>query len=303
VFDHVAVWSVNRQDLLLLGFRDPESALNLVQIEQRFARADFRAAFEPLKMPELAQLLAHETLPVGVVNAAGLQGPLHTLYHPRLAFEAGRAFLVGGTGWLPFTGYGEAARVGADHSLLHRYLASFGDAVPEPILGRVTEETCRNELSDCPARATAWYRQAPRSPRLERFLAAMPGGDGPVLVRELAWFLEPAPPEGAPRIRPRAALHATRRFLEYYAHSLPFDPVRLLDFWQRCGGGDAGVARCAPGLRNAERLVAGVAPPEASSWLVREPAAEAPGAAHSAQHRAGERDAPAATPATGAPAE
>src|SRR5439155_4518785 len=92
VFDHVAVWSVNHADLLLLGFRDAASALDLARIEQRFARADFRASFERLGIEGLGQLLAHETLPLGVANAAGFTGPVHSLYHPRLAYEAGRAF-------------------------------------------------------------------------------------------------------------------------------------------------------------------------------------------------------------------
>src|SRR5262249_40045743 len=135
VFDHVAVWAVNFADILLVGFRDPEPALDLARIEQRFARADFRHGFDRLGIPELAPRPAHETLPLGVANAfaRGDTGPVHSLYHPRLAFEAGRAFLVGGTGWLPFTGYGEPARVGAANSLLRRYLERYGADVPEAV--------------------------------------------------------------------------------------------------------------------------------------------------------------------------
>jgi spermidine synthase len=269
VFDHVAIWSVNNADMLLLGFRDPEPALDLARIEQRFARDDFRAGFASLRITELPQLLVHETLPLGVANALGLAGPVHSLYHPRLAFEAGRAFVVGGSGWLPFAGFGEAARVGAEHSLLRRYLARFAGDVPEPLRARFTGEACRKQVPECAALATAWYRAAPSSPALARFLADLPGGEGPLLARELSWFLEPAPPASAPRIRPRLALEATQRFFDYYAHSTPFDPARLLGFWQRCGRTPPGIENCARGLHHAERLVAGERPPAADQWLVR----------------------------------
>src|SRR5262249_45821424 len=70
VFDHVAVWSVNHADLLLLGFRDADAtaALDLARVERRFARADFRAAFARLGIDGLGQLLVHEMLPLDVVN-------------------------------------------------------------------------------------------------------------------------------------------------------------------------------------------------------------------------------------------
>jgi hypothetical protein len=282
VFDHVAVWSVNFADILLLGFRDPELALDLGRLEQRFARADLRAGFEPLGIEDLPTLLAHETLPIGVANAADLAGPVHSLYHPRLAYEAGRAFLVGDSAWLPFTGYGEPARVGAANSLLRRYLERFGGDVPEDLRARFTGEACRAKLADCAALATAWYRAAPRSPALARLLADLPGGDGPVLARELAWYLEPAAPERAPRIPPRAALSATRRFIDYYSHAVPFDPVRLVDFWQRCGRAPSAVERCAPGLRNAQDLAAGRRLPNGIPWIADEQEDEAQNAVRGA---------------------
>jgi spermidine synthase len=281
VFEHVAVWAVNQHDLLLLGFRDAESALDLARVERRFARPDFRAAFEPLQITELPELLVHETLPLGVVHAAGLSGPVHSLYHPRLAFEAGRAFLIGATGWLPFTGYGEPARVGAANSLLRRYLDQLGGDVPEALRARFTAEACRSHVPECAALATAWYRAERDSPALQRFLADLPGGEGSVLVRELAWFLQPADPVDAPRIRPSGAMGSTQRFLDYYSHAVPYDPARLLDFWRRCGRTPAAVEHCARGLRIAEALVAGEAPPVAQLWLAREPADDARGAARS----------------------
>lgn len=61
-------------------------------------------------------------------------------------------------------------------------------------------------------------------------------------------------------------------FMERYAHAVPFDPGALLGFWKRCGSGDRDVARCEPGLRAAERLVLGDAPPDLEDWLVSEDA-------------------------------
>jgi spermidine synthase len=295
VFDHVAVWSVNQADLLLLGFRDADAALDLARIEERFARDDFSAAFAKMRIFELPQLLVHETLPLGVANAAGLTGPVHSLYHPRLAFEAGRAFVVGKAAVLPFLGFGEPARVGARDSLLQRYLERFAGAVPAPIRARFTAEACRREVPECAALATAWYREAPGSPALARLLDSLPGGEAVPLVRELSWFLEAAPPANAPRIGPRAALNATHRYLDYYAHSVPFEPARLLDFWERCGRTPEAVGGCAPGLRNAQQLVAGERPPAAVEWLARTAADEA----HSASR--GEPAEPRTPPASGAP--
>ena len=84
----------------------------------------------------------HETLPLGVVHAAALGGPVHSLYHPRLSFEAGRAFFVGSTGSLPFTGYGEAAATGATNSLLKRYLEGLGGEIPERIRQEIASRAC-----------------------------------------------------------------------------------------------------------------------------------------------------------------
>src|SRR5439155_20883317 len=105
------------------------------------------------------------------------------------------------------------------------------------------------------------------------------GGEGPVVVRERAWLLEAKAPDPPPRIRPAAALSSTRRYLDYSAHSTPFDPARLLDFWQRCGRTPAAIERCAPGLRIAEQLVAGGRPPAGKPWLAPAPEDEARSAA------------------------
>ncbi len=283
VFDHVAVWSVNFADILLLGFRDGASALDLARVEARFAQPDFRAAFARIELSELGELLAHETLPLGVVHGAALEGPVHSLYHPRLSHEAGRAFLIGNSGWLPFTGYGAAARAGAENSLVRRYFARFDGMVPEPLRAQITAEAC--EASTCGALATQWFRANPGTPALRRFLGRLPGENGPRLVRQLSWFFEPAATTDRPRIRPRVAWKATEQFIAYYSHAAPFDANRLLDFWQRCGIAPIGIQRCAAGLRNAQALVAGKRPPAGASWLVDAAADEARRAARGERKR------------------
>ena len=55
----------------------------------------------------------------------------------------------------------------------------------------------------------------------------------------------------------------TRLFIEEYAHAAPLDPGALLGFWERCGLNPAGVERAGRGLRAAQRLMIGDAPPPA----------------------------------------
>ena len=152
VFDHVAVWTVNYADVLLLGFRDPKWALDLDRLAARMQQPDFHAVLERFETPDLATLLAHETLPLGVVGAAALPGPVHSLYHPLLSFVAGRAFFTGSRGSLPFTGYGAPAEIGRANSLLRRYRARNG---AEPILEATAWRACRAQLPGCGALVAA----------------------------------------------------------------------------------------------------------------------------------------------------
>jgi spermidine synthase len=250
VFDHVAVWSTNSLDRLFIAFRDADPALDLERIARRMQRPDFRAGFARLGIGDLPSLLVHETLPIGAVNAATLAGPIHSLYTPKLSFAAGRGFFVGRRGALPFTGYGVAAEVGAANSLLGRYLRSLDVGDREAVRQEVAERACSQELPGCSALAAS-------SPPMRALLSQE---RGPVYVRHLSALLGDSASDPAGRIPPESAMQLHQLYLSEYSHAAPFDPSQLVQFWRRCGNGEADVAQCQSGLRAAERLAIGDAP-------------------------------------------
>jgi spermidine synthase len=266
VFDQVAVWSANYADLMLLGFRDPDAALDLERLERRFARADLRAGFMRTGITDFAKLVAHETIPLGVANAATLAGPIHSLYHPHLSHEAGRGFFIGGRGELPFMGYGEPAEVGAANSLMLRYLASPNGTPVAQIHEQAAVRACDEQLPNCGALAATWLRTQPGTEASQRLTQRLQQQFGPAFVRRLAMlFNAESQPEN--RVRPRAAVEMTRLFMENYTHAAPFGAGALLGVWERCGFDPRTKSLCRPGLRAAERLVLGDAPPPPDDWL------------------------------------
>jgi hypothetical protein len=271
VFDNVAVWSTNRADLMLLGFRDAQLALDVERLERRAQRPDFRAVLDRLGITDLAGLLAHETLPLGVVRAAAIPGPLHSLYHPRLNFEAGRAFFVGQGGELPFTGYGEPAEIGAVNSLVRRYSDRLDGGDLEPLRASLATRSCYMRLPGCGAYAAAWAGMQPNSEVFRAFVATVQTRNGPTFLRRMRILNQARGPDQAPRIRPAQALDLTRLFMGEYAHGAPLDPTALLRLWERCGLTQTGVKVCEPGVRAAQRLLIGDPPPSPEDWLNPEP--------------------------------
>jgi spermidine synthase len=293
VFDHVSVWQTNRADLMLLGFRDGELATDVDRLARRVQLPEFRAELERLGISGLPALLAHETIPVGVVRAAALRGPTHSLYHPRLNYESGRAFFVGHQGSLPFTGYGEPAQVGAVNSLVHRYLENGDGGEPEPILAALATRSCYQRLPGCGAYAGSWSQMQPNSEAWRAFSATVQGRNGPLFMPRMRALLGVPPANPARRIPPAIALDVTRLFMEEYAHGAPLEPSALLAFWERCGLSPTGVTACAHGLRTAERMMIGDAPPPPDYWLQPEIETSSPHAAPSedpddVEHHVGE---------------
>ncbi|TMA30008.1 MAG: methyltransferase domain-containing protein [Deltaproteobacteria bacterium] len=268
VFDHVAVWSVNQADLVLLGFRNADRALDVGRLETRMERSDFRSALERSQIRDLATLLVHEAIPLGVLHAVKLDGPIHSLYHPRLSFEAGRGFFVGMPSALPFTGHGAAAEIGAENSLLVRYLARFDGAVPDQIWEEIASRACSRRLLDCRALAAAWSRAAPNSKNLAGLVATVTKNQGPMYLGRLRRFLDPTPlaaPVADRKIAAATALEMTQLYTENYAHCAPFEPQVLLDVWRNCGG-DRDL--CQRGAETAQRLLLGDTVPRAEDWLL-----------------------------------
>jgi spermidine synthase len=262
VFDRVAVWYLQRGDMLLLGFQDDTPIFDVERLERRMQLKGFRSGFERLGIRTLSELLVHEVLPVGALHAARFQGPLHTLHHPILSFQAGRAFFSGQSATLPFTGYGAAARIGTRNSLLRRHLQQFNGEIPESIRQQMVDRACALMLPQCAILLADWSIAMPesglwkrklsavrRSSKLERIVSAM-------AFHYLQLFLGgEVGGVGARQIPPGAAIVASQLYSELYLHGIPFRPSALVEIWKQCPqGGQMGPA-CKMGMRETEVML------------------------------------------------
>ena len=75
-----------------MGFDAPERALDLATLKGRFERPDFAAGLKRAGIGSIPALLSRELLPLGVLHASDLDGPFHTLRHPRLSDMGGAQF-------------------------------------------------------------------------------------------------------------------------------------------------------------------------------------------------------------------
>ncbi|MDJ0848193.1 MAG: fused MFS/spermidine synthase [Myxococcota bacterium] len=259
VFDEVAVWRARPTDLLLLGFADAGRAPDLDALEARFARPDLRAQLGALGIESLPQLLAHELLPLGVLERLELAGPLHTILHPILSDLAARAFYRREVGHPPVGLSREAALAGARSSWLARYRAARG--LSEHERAAVVEEVCRLDLSHCATFFAAWQREAPGSPALAAALASARSRErtapavSPGLLERLAALYGP---DATAHIPPsfELARDLRRIYEKYYHHAAPFPASSLHAAWERCAARDE---RCARELPRVQGL--GLAPP------------------------------------------
>jgi spermidine synthase len=261
VFDHVSVWFTLRSDLMILGLNEQRPALDLERILRRTRRPDVVRALRRLNVNSPAALLAHELLPLGVVHAAQLEGPIHTLLWPRLSHVAGRAFFRGGTGRLPFTGYGEAARIGRQNSLLRRYFEHWQGDVPAEVRASAIREVCRQRSTSCATLLADWQRQTPDSPELAELTreatrqVAFPGPLDPQVISKLAVLFGGDSPTAQDSIPISAARQATQRYTRFYHHATPFSADGLLRIWSRCAPDPKTPRSCAQGTRRAQALL------------------------------------------------
>jgi hypothetical protein len=165
---------------------------------------------------------------------------------------------MGGVGNLPFTGFGEPARIGAQNSVLRQFLARYGETPPEPVFVAMGQEACRHRTDRCATVLAAWGQHHPESQQLREALAGVRQGAGfggplpPDLVADLRSLLAGGPNEISD-VTPAVAERATTLYREYYDHGFAFDPARLRSYWQRCRApGDA----CTRGRQAAEQLLA-----------------------------------------------
>jgi len=258
VFDQVAVWYATASDLLLLGFASGEHALDLERLGQRAAQPALAESLGRAGIRGLPALLAHELLPLGVVQAAAFQGPVHTLLHPLLSHHAARAFFLGSTAELPPTYASEPARVGADHSLLRLLALRGGGRLPEKARQEAAEEICRFRKLECATFLAAWLHDEPAAPEAHALAERVrsqtgSGGDlDPEHLAALMVLFGDGAGSSDEAVSYSVAASATNLFTQSYTHAAPFPREVLAGLWRRCLGGEG---RCAAGLAAAEAQV------------------------------------------------
>ncbi len=242
VFPHVSVWLTQPRDILLLGFGAPERALDLVALEGRFERPDFAAGLKRAGVESIPALLSHELLPLGTLHASDLDGPLHTLRHPRLSDRAARAFVIGNDTTLSKFLAPESAKIGSQNSLLRRYVGGGKDPLPEEISEIVVNEM--NKLRAFAELATLladWRRVDPESEALNALLTELrsnPAAESFVSEEKLAalgrlFGERPLMKLEGPRSL-RRARQLSRLYGTHYHHAAPFDRGMLRAAWGNC---------------------------------------------------------------------
>jgi predicted membrane-bound spermidine synthase len=213
VFPDTAVWYSLGGDLLLVGFAEPRPARSPAELAARMARADLAAGLRRAGIENATELAAHELLPPGVLEAMALEGPVHTLLHPRLTYRAARAFFTAGRSRLPPPATPAARAVGAERSLMRQLAAAEGGALSDASYAALTDEACEHMADVCVAFLADWLRARPTSrllaARLARWRATphgepIPGAD----VRDYAALLagrSTVPPERASALSQRYA--------------------------------------------------------------------------------------------------
>ncbi|MGI9590813.1 MAG: fused MFS/spermidine synthase, partial [Myxococcota bacterium] len=238
VFHRVAVWFSMGPDLLLFGLM-PEAELDLDRLAERFQRADLAAGMRRAGIESLPELLAHELLPLGVIQASLAPGEVHTLLHPRLSDRAARAFFLGKRAALRPTAGAAAAEAGARNSLLRAWIEREGGLTPE-LRRTIVGELCPHVARLCATALASWLHDEPDSPELARLIARYASYVPPRKVEALARFYG----DGVPGpVTPVLARQATRQFGLHYHHALPFQREALEATWRRCRQPDCWPAR------------------------------------------------------------
>ena len=268
VFAETAVWYTFGDDLLLLGFPEPRADLEPAEIAERMARPDLAAGLARAGVEGPAELIAHELLPRGVLAELELPGPLHTLLHPRLTFQAARAFFAGGRSRPPRATSGAAGVLAAQRSLARKLAASEGGVLSEASYASLVDESCGARADVCTAWLADWLRTRPRSPQLAqrldrwretKFGEPIPADD----VRAFAALLAGRLPAGMVAAADAARLN---RLVRTYAQpGIRLDGRPLLSMWSRCRPPAPGDDACERGLAEALALVDGAEGPASES--------------------------------------
>jgi predicted membrane-bound spermidine synthase len=258
VFPATAVWYTLGDDLLLVGFVAPEVELELAALAERVARPDLAAGLARAGIGGITAFVAHELMPPGMLGGVALEGPLHTLLHPRLTYAAARAFFAGGRSRLPFAG-ADGDPPGAHRALVSQLRAREGGALSEATYAALVDESCRARADVCTAWLADWLRARPDSPLLaERRARWRQTALGePVRredVRDFAALLSGRLPLRAVEVA-EAERHSTL-VRTYLKPGIPFEGGPLLALWSRCRPPPHSDA-CERGLQEAIELVGG----------------------------------------------
>jgi len=261
VFEHVALWYTLQNDMLLVGFRNPEISLDVERLAARIERPDFAAALRRREIPGLPELLAHELAPLGVVHTMELPDVLHTLTHPRLSHRAARAFFAAEGTSFPMPANLEAARVGRRNSLLRREIARREGNLPVAFRERLVAETCKYRPEVCVVLLAQWRYQVPVSPERDRVVAKIEGNPNqsrwiPLsMVEPLSRLFGRGELITERELSPQECRRLTGSFSSYYHHAAPFSRRALAEVWRRCVDPPERPGRCRAGLEEVERTL------------------------------------------------
>ena len=246
VFPHVSVWVTQPRDLLLMGFDTPERALDLEALQRRYERPDFNAALKRAGLVSFPALLSRELLPLGTLHASDLEGPFHTLRHPRLSDMAARAFVVGSDVALQKFATPESAAIGLRNSLLRRYVGVEQGTLPGEIFEIAIREACKVQLvPECVTLLAAWWQSDPESKALNAMVNEIRSNPafGPAfseanLVSVVRLFggqslVSLKGPQSLVRAKQLSELYEA-----HYHHVIPFDRGVLRTAWGNCSAKD-----------------------------------------------------------------
>jgi predicted membrane-bound spermidine synthase len=275
VFPHVSVWVTQPRDLILLGLDTPERALDLEALQRRFERPDISAGLERAGIERFPALLSREVVPLGVLHAVDLEGPFHTLRHPRLSDMAARAFITGTTLPLPIFAAPESAAIGFKNSLLRRYVGGEEGPLPEEISEIAIREVCEVEqIAECVTLLAAWWHNDPDSEALNALIAELQSefsfGDmlGVDSLASIARFFGGQP---LARLQGQRSLVRAQQLSElyqtYFHYAIPFDRGVLRTAWGNCSA-----KGCANALRRVEENLGKIGKPRRGDVPLRRPA-------------------------------
>jgi hypothetical protein len=234
-----------------LGFDAPERALDLATLTSRFERPDFAAGLKRAGIESIHALLSRELLPLGVLHASDLDGPFHTLRHPRLSDMAAHDFVIGNDATLPKFSAPESAEIGSQNSLLRRYADGEKGLLPAEVSEIAVREMVKLQLlSEAVTLLADWRRVDPGSKALNALLTELrnkPLVGSQIADRKLAavgvLF------GGRPLMNlegPRSLVRAKRLsnlYLTHYHHAFPFDRGVLRGAWGNCSTKGCGKAQ------------------------------------------------------------